>query len=117
MAVGSSTVELRWIEPEQVNDDNITGYQIMRNGVAIEISIIPSMDGSFFVYMATSLRPATVYSFQVAAINSVNMSIPATANATTADGSESACPLVYMRIHEQKDCDCCQCYMQHMRCC
>ena len=81
-------VVLRWIEPECVNDDNIMGYRIMRNRFEIEASIIPSTDGAFFVYNAISLTPATVYTFQMAAINSVGASTPAADNATTADGSE-----------------------------
>ena len=86
--MGSDMVVLRWIEPECVNDDNITGYQVIRNGLVIEDSIISSTDGAFFVYNAISLTPATVYTFQVAAINSVGASTPAADNATTADGSE-----------------------------
>ena len=86
---GSDMVVLRWIEPECVNDDNITGYQVIRNGLVIEANIIPSTDGAFFVYNAISLTPATVYTFQVAAINSVGASTPAADSATTADGSES----------------------------
>ena len=81
-------VVLRWIEPECFNDDNITGYQVIRNGLVIEDSIISSTDGTFFVYNAISLTPATVYTFQVAAINSVGASTPAADNATTDNGSE-----------------------------
>ena len=91
-------IVLRWIEPKCVNDDNITSYQIIRNGLTIEANITPSTDGTFFVYNAISLTPATVYTFQVAAINSVGASTPAADNATTADRSEpiylQACPMV-----------------------
>ena len=71
-ATGPSSIALTWQVPATDGGERITGYAIrMRSGGGAWITITRNTRSTATTYEHTGLQPATVYRYQVAAINRV----------------------------------------------
>ena len=71
-ATGPSSIALAWQVPATDGGERITGYTIrMRSGGGAWITITRNTRSTATTYEHTGLQPATVYRYQVAAINRV----------------------------------------------